>query len=845
MGFRFKRSCVFVSLILSWGVVTALAQDAPDNAEISKFIEQLGDDDFQIREKAEERLIDTGIDAIAALQEAAKVDDAEVSFRAKRAIKQIMSLVPGELKRLRDRAKSALRVGDYKEMVRIYRRLINAPNSSIDDQKWLGHACQLSGNWERAADTYLGLIDYTDRQLDTNPGHSPEDRNNLVLQRVALILLVSRIQRHFLNDAEAAERTLRRVRHYIEVFDEPLGDIKAKWINRIQEAVDSDRFVDSALRDVRLSVSLHVPMMALRELAAVQELNGNVTDALKTWNRIHLITRCYVGHADSIDIPSVDRLVEQLPDDSDFELPAVTVLGPEDLTAEFDLHEPESLAKANAIYQNYWTFGLAPPPGHEFKSLEFDCDIEQLKQRYGGQFSSWAYIGEHRLGLSHLTWPHDKALGRDIITTRIDIKPGTGLVQFKTGTWKDKFVVHHIKVTAEVRKKNKDAAEVEGPIPGFYFHTECLPIGGALTLNGVKHPNDSTSHNVKPGRHTLSYKHPDHEESQSITLDLESGARYGMFINLESPLRPQLSDLRGFKSQYGPSNNVVQMADGKWLIAWGDDALHFATSPDLINWTKSWTMDEAGLFGEYFKCMLPSLYVDKEGTIWMAYFSNRLAVDQLNTGGFQLFLTKSKDGKDWSSPRPIVHPTGGWPPTNVHMFTGPDNKVWMLYRLMYAKVDRLDQELKFKDLPITVTKTQRSHARNAHATVDENGQIHLVWDHFKQALHYAKRDEKGEWGEAVPINTTGQANGVSHPQLFINDDRLALVYVHQGAVLRRGSFKDGLPVFGQPIKVTHHVSKLISAHRRKAEHDSITLLCGSDTVWLQEASIDDVLENQD
>ena len=49
------------------------------------------------------------------------------------------------------------------------------------------------------------------------------------------------------------------------------------------------------------------------------------------------------------------------------------------------------------------------------------------------------------------------------------------------------------------------------------------------------------------------------------TLEFKPGGNYALFLNLDSPLTSELTNLREMHSYYGPSTNVVKLRDGRWL----------------------------------------------------------------------------------------------------------------------------------------------------------------------------------------------------------------------------------------------------------------------------------------
>lgn len=777
----------------------------------------------------------------------------EVAILFQRAPGEATEAPTNDQPRLRTLGQAAFYKADYEEMELAYSRLLVSEDAAVDDGRWLGHAFQLSSRWKEAALVYSAVIDRMDQLLDQiADDDAPEPRdaswparnNNELQERAAVILLAARIQRFFLNDPVAAEKTLRRIYKHNEVLNEPLADIASKWRGRIADALRVEKDAQFAGLDHKKSLSLRFPLMALRELAALQEHNKNYADAFQTWQRIHWTTRQYLGHGESLDAAALHRLIQNLPAATAATSAAAVLLDENNPTAQFDLADPASLARAYELQNHYWSFALCAPRGQEFQTLEFTCDIEQFELRYAGQFDCWTLAGpsKSRKSIGSMLWPADKPVGRDKLTAKYSIEPGTGLVHFRVGSWKEKFKVHGVKVTATFRPIAGDADAARGPVPGFIFHSEFLPKGGSITLNQKPYQSETTTHNMPPGRYELEFAHPRLNEPRRTTLNFLPGGNYSLFVNLDSPLTSELTNLRGLDATYGPTFNIVKLPDGRWLVAWCDGGVRFATSADGVTWSEPIVTNDSALFNENYHTLAPTLFVDKQKTIWVAYFSNQLDIDQLHSGGFRLFLRSSQDGREWSAPRPVKIPLSGWPPGNVQLLDGPNGKVWMLYRLQYAEGDRPDALSDFKDLEIPVTAEERSHATNPQAMLDASGRLHLMWDHFSQTLYYARRDVDGAWSDATEISGKEVDPRRSHPLLIVRGERLALIYNgNQTGFLRRGEFKDGQPTFGDPIKIASHTARLVGMIPQTPSVDRIALLSGGNTVWLQTASIDALL----
>lgn len=748
---------------------------------------------------------------------------------------------------LRKQGQAAFWHADYAQMRRVYRQLMQSVEISIDDARWLGHAGQLAGQWNEAVSAYTTVIDRLGEQLDQPQSQDPFERGTqqnfrekALQQRAAAILLTSRIQRFYLNDPVAAERTLMRIYDFNDVFSEPLDSLMRKWRGQLAEIPradnpenDNSRTLGSRLQQVHL---LRFPMMALRELAVVQQQNGHHAAAIETWRRIHVTTQYYLGpleNSPSIEPATMDRLIQALPDSPDLSIPGVTILSQQRPSMEFLLDDPDTIMKSYWTQQTYRTFALSAPSGYEFESLEFTCDIEQLELRYGGQFECWTLAGEmqKRKSLGFIGWVGTEP-GRAKITQQFAVEPGAGLVHFKTGTWKDKFKVHSVKVTATLRRRS-DAM----PIPFYSVQTEFLPKGGTITFNDKPFGNETASHSMIPGRYVIEYAQSVLTQPRRLTVDFKPGIWYGMFLNLDSPFTPELTNLTGVQSMFGPETTIVKMPGGRYLVAWANGGLKFASSDDLVNWTDPTTTSDAALFKPNFECVSPTLYVDKTGLIWVAYFSNQLDIEPRDTSGFRLFLRNSRDGREWSTPRPIKNALGGWPYSRVQMIDGPDGQAWMLAGLQYTTADTPAKFEELRDLEIPAAKDHRQYARNPHATIDSTGRMHLVWD--GQQIQYSQRDVEGRWSVPIAIPVERQGHGLRYPQLIVRNDRVAMIY---DGYLQRGTFQDGVPKFGERIKIASHLAPLATASPLTVDDDTIVILSGKDSIWKQSATVKGLLQ---
>lgn len=146
------RSVSFALLLLALPFVpteAAAPPAGPSAAEVARLIEQLGDDDFDVREAATERLKLAGEPALPALDKAAASGDLEVRRRARRVVSAVEARLYGP----------ELRLTGHKD--KVWRVCVSA-----DGKRLL----------TRSADRTLRLWDaHTGKQLRVFEGHTARD----------------------------------------------------------------------------------------------------------------------------------------------------------------------------------------------------------------------------------------------------------------------------------------------------------------------------------------------------------------------------------------------------------------------------------------------------------------------------------------------------------------------------------------------------------------------------------------------------------------------------------------------------------------------------------------------
>src|SRR3712207_161835 len=93
---RSPLSCIFIALAVAISSghsadnpPAGSVQDQAANDRIAKLIEQLGSDDFPVREKAQSELAQAGLEAYDALHQAQSHHDPEISLRARYLVRSM------------------------------------------------------------------------------------------------------------------------------------------------------------------------------------------------------------------------------------------------------------------------------------------------------------------------------------------------------------------------------------------------------------------------------------------------------------------------------------------------------------------------------------------------------------------------------------------------------------------------------------------------------------------------------------------------------------------------------------------------------------------------------------
>jgi len=811
-------------------LATAVFLPAPGRAEddaAARLVEQLGDKDALKRDAAERALVEMGADALMVLEKAKGSDDPEVSMRARRAFEAVAHPAPEAQKALRDQGQEAFRNADYVRMALMYRRLSAVANATLEDRLWAGHGWQLAGEWRKAADAYHVAL------KGWKP--DPEKRGDDETAGYKLGLLIARIEARELHDPAAAVKTIT----------DTLASLK-------EPAVPVGANFDRATGE-RMMITIDL----LQALADAQERLGDLKAALATWARLDEFCRVKIKHysGSDIDIDHVARLLDRFPPDQPRpDYPTIFMLTPDKPDIKLMLDDEATRRRSCRPAPSpgpFWEYAFAPPPGKEFDTLEFACDIEQLQLRFGGHFHCFVMTeGDPpaRLSLGDIGWPNDKPLGREVREATFDVPPGARLVRIETGSAKGAFNVYSVDVNASFREATKDAKPLRAQVGG-WIQTELYPKGGKLTCGERVLQSERAYADFKPGRYHVRYEVAGREETFETDLDLGPAARSGIFVNLDSPFRwtqAPLVGVAGFAPvrsglEKSARTTLAQLPDRSWLAAFcaPDDKIGISRSKDLVTWEGA----ELPPFNSIFENLKPSLLAASDGTVWLLYLSKRLSLPDWSSAGYSLWLTSTRDGRTWTPLRAVSAPGIG------DMFTGPqmlqrrDGTCWVFWHDCVASAKSFAEIRELGRFTLAQPAGEHVGVSAECVVEDDAALLHMVFTCNGHEVFHATSRDGLTWEATKRVLTLGPDAFLNHPKAVFQGSQAALFFS-----LSDGSYVVPLRLDGRMltrkdcVKITNHVIPMEDSPPMLTKDGDVLLVVGKETPWLLRAKLKDLAE---
>lgn len=258
-----------------------------------------------------------------------------------------------------------------------------------------------------------------------------------------------------------------------------------------------------------------------------------------------------------------------------------------------------------------------------------------------------------------------------------------------------------------------------------------------------------------------------------------------------------------------------------------------------------WAEPQAAPFNSLFASIAPATIRTVDGTTWLGFFSNRLQLTKINnTSGHRLWLTSTRDGRQWSRLRPVSvdGEISGWPIGGAHMLQTPDGKCRIFWSNYASEAESFADIRHLRPIDVELGADGAMHLWNPHVIADEQGLLHMVFDSFGMGIHYTTSDNGWTWALPVTLIPRQDNRHTTHPQLLMSKGQAALLYEqNDGAFLTPVRFDDNGARIGDTIKITNHVIPLSGSRMTVTGNGEVLLVAGESTTWLLRANQDDIL----
>ncbi|MCY2932429.1 MAG: hypothetical protein NTV86_23625 [Planctomycetota bacterium] len=383
-----------------------------------------------------------------------------------------------------------------------------------------------------------------------------------------------------------------------------------------------------------------------------------------------------------------------------------------------------------------------------------------------------------------------------------------------------------------------------------WAQTEFVPANARLTWGATAIENGTATTDLAPGRETLRFSVPGDKRTIEIPFEVKPGGRYGLFVNLESPFRWRQIDLDlGGGHSETDSGLSLQRVGKEFLAVWSnlEGKLMSARSADLVRWSRP----EALPFSSIFSNLAPSTFAAADGKVWLAYFSNRLSLLNRSTGGYQLWITNTPDGKAWSPPRKIdIQTVDGWPLNPPVMLADQTGVTWLFSRNYAGSVaagETLDKLASLQPMTKSTFGEKTLNVWNFQVACEGADGFRMVFDDFGAGI-YPMAFRKGLAWEAPRLlvkDASGKADNhagqISHPCLIRGNGRAMLLYsLNEGAYLSPIDLAGAAITAGEGVKIANYVVPL-AARSSIVYEGRIYLVAGETSPWLLEADLKTLL----
>ncbi len=463
-------------------------------------------------------------------------------------------------------------------------------------------------------------------------------------------------------------------------------------------------------------------------------------------------------------------------------LPDVPVLGLVSEAQPLVIDTREERCWKFAWSERDWNdFALVPPPGQAFAELSIVCEVPRDEHLcpvtcwIGNRTDDW-------LDPAHLTErvPGERAQGQPLV---LEVPFDVPLVWLRLGEYAHRAVVS---VRLRPRGQGKPAPPRVGGLEGFLASRP----GGTFTLDGEPLPTGVPFERVlPPGPHELEFRGDD-GKTRRRTLDIVSDATLPLFEHEENPFRATGMPLpipRGLGNRGG---TLAHLPDGSLLVAYtrGEyqhERIVLASRASEGGWSNPWEFAH----GRAGPTEQPSLAIDADGRVWIAYGGSLPSARGVRGREASVWLCNSRDGRAWSSARPIrAGDRVGWP--EGPRLTGVRGRQLLLTDSRFFAMSDSPEQLREFDRQIAPLRGEHANKVESYedrfVDVDAQGRMHVVlgssWptgtpdagdERYAYGLFYSYSDDLRHW---APLQLVQLAESFSPTSFSLRGDRAAVIY---------------------------------------------------------------------
>lgn len=267
---------------------------------------------------------------------------------------------------------------------------------------------------------------------------------------------------------------------------------------------------------------------------------------------------------------------------------------------------------------------------------------------------------------------------------------------------------------------------------------------------------------------------------------------------VEAPFKAVATNLGSFDLGPLAVADLVKLEDGRWwAVLSAGPRLYTAFSRDLVMWEAPLPVAMHPLANN----IEPAAMREGDGTLWLTWFANPFSLQPRSSGGYQLWITSTRDGRAWTPVRTIACDSGsGWPPGKLQWLKMGEGRFRLSWR---AVAGTAESPAAIRALsPLTIKPFEAPWPMDPWVVPAAGGGLEMVYQENTKGLAYAAAADGVTWSDpALILRTVPNRTTPGSPQLFQERGRRAIFYQHDGIswMMRGGGERAG--EWAAPVRI--------------------------------------------